>query len=325
MPLFLPRQGRCNTAFLRLMVCVLFLPCFLLMEAALPAADIYLAAVAFIYSAMLFLLPRVNDFLTVIIPIPLLADFALITLFIIYNSKYVYPLAGLYLLPVIALSFQARPFYTFLGTLAASSLYLAITTHKGLPLLPCIVQIMVFFITAFFTQFLVNFVHNSYFQQANQDTLTKIHNRRYFNHILSRMVRTRVPFSLILLDVDNFKLLNDTQGHHHGDYVLKVIASILKECTRGSDVVARYGGDEFAVILPQSGKDTAKTIAERIRNNVLTNPKLLVYPHISLSLGIASFPEDASNEDDMLKKADEAMYRAKDYGKNYVCVYTPDQ
>jgi diguanylate cyclase (GGDEF)-like protein len=295
------------------------------MEAELPAADLYLAAFAFIYSGTLFLLPRVNDFLTAIIPLPLVADFAFITLFIMYNSRYVYALAGLYMLPVIALSFQARPFYSFFGALLAGSLYLAIAAYKGFPLPSFIVQVIVFFITAFFTQFLVNFVHNSYFQQANQDTLTKIHNRRYFNHILSRMVRTNVPFSLILLDIDNFKMLNDTQGHHHGDYVLKVIASILKECTRVSDVVARFGGDEFAIILPQSGKETAKNIAERIRNNVLINPKLLLYPHISLSLGIASFPEDASNEEDILKRADEALYRSKGMGKNYVSVYTPSQ
>jgi diguanylate cyclase (GGDEF)-like protein len=184
--------------------------------------------------------------------------------------------------------------------------------------------VVFFFIIAFYTKNLFNLYQQSYYQQANQDTLTKIHNRRYFNHMLSRMIREEVPFCLIIIDIDNFKALNDTKGHHHGDYVLKVIALIQKECTRSYDVVTRFGGDEFAIIMPRLAKSACKIIAERIRNNVLVSPKLLSYPNISISVGIASFPQDALVEEEILKKADEALYKAKNMGKNFVCVCQED-
>jgi diguanylate cyclase (GGDEF)-like protein len=138
------------------------------------------------------------------------------------------------------------------------------------------------------------------------------------------MIREEVPFCLIIIDIDNFKALNDTKGHHHGDYVLKVIALIQKECTRSYDVVTRFGGDEFAIIMPRLAKSACKIIAERIRNNVLVSPKLLSYPNISISVGIASFPQDALVEEEILKKADEALYKAKNMGKNFVCVCQED-
>jgi diguanylate cyclase (GGDEF)-like protein len=182
-------------------------------------------------------------------------------------------------------------------------------------------QVVLFFILALFTWAQQQSYRQTYFTQANLDTLTKIHNRRFFNHALSQLVEKKTPFSLLLLDLDDFKMLNDTQGHHHGDYVLKIIAATIRECTRSSDIFSRYGGDEFAIILPHTSKEDSKQIAERIRNKVLIHPKFLMYSRISLSIGIAAFPGDADSTEGILQKADEALYKAKERGKNYVYVY----
>lgn len=319
MPPFFISMGNCDISFLRLIICILFLPFFLLIDPHLPMPAYYLSAFAFCYALALYLFPRLREVLNS--TITLVIDIAVITLFIFFNAKYTYILSFLYIFPIISLSFEIKPAKLILTALLSGSCYLTVAIIQESYLLFVIIEIVLLFITAFFTRFLVQFIQQGYYRQANQDTLTKLQNRRYFNHVLSEMVQSKTPFSLILLDLDNFKSLNDSQGHHHGDYVLKVIAAILNECTRSYDIVTRFGGDEFAIILPNSNKETSKNIANRIRNLVLVNPKLLVYPNITLSLGIATFPIDAGNEEDILKKADEALYKAKRMGKNYVYVF----
>lgn len=316
-----PTDKRLNIPFLRFLVCVLFFPCFLLMDRHLPISYYYLAGIAVLNAALLYLIPSLNLFLSSTLPFTLFIDLSLITASLYMLDRYVFALAVFYLLPLIALSFNSQPSYHLLGGLLTGIAYVSVAVARGLPLAPVIVQIIIFFIIAVFTRFMVQATYQTYFQQINQDSLTKIHNRRYFNHILGRLVHSNTPFVLLLMDIDNFKNLNDTQGHHHGDYALKIIASILKECTGPQDIVARYGGDEFAVILPLSDKETGKNIAEKIRNRVLVNPKLLSYPNISLSLGISAFPADAETGELILQKSDEALYMAKRMGKNYVYVY----
>ena len=291
------------------------------MDPNLPVHTYYIAGAALFYAAVLYLFPAINNILSQVFPFALMIDIITASFLVYFCGTYAVALSTLYLFPILALSFNEKPFAVLLGSVLSGSFYLSIVLLKKFYLPPVVVQVIFFQIFAFYARYLVQRFRHTYFAQANQDTLTKIHNRRFFNYTLNRMVNENIPFSLILLDLDNFKLLNDTQGHHHGDYVLKVIASILKECTRSYDIVARYGGDEFAVILPHSSKEAGKAIAERIRNNVLVNPKLMPYPYISLSLGIAAFPIDATNSEEILQKADEAMYKAKNIGKNHVCVY----
>ena len=313
-----------TTAFLRLMTCILFFPCFLIMEPGLPLPIYYISGIFLSYAVILYAFPTSLKYLNLVLPLSLILDLIFISAFLYFVNRYTQVLAFFYMLPIVAMSFTPNPAAPYIVAFLAGAAYLVVAIMRGYLLTPISLQIISFFILAFFTTTLAQQFHHTYSQQANQDSLTKIHNRRFFNFFLNKLVASKTPHTLILIDLDNFKQLNDSQGHHHGDYVLKVIASILKEFTRSNDVVARYGGDEFAIILPQTSKQECKNIAERIRNSVLVNHKLLPYPIISISLGIAAYPGDAQSAEELLEKADGALYKAKDRGKNYVSVYNWD-
>lgn len=307
--------------FLRLMICILFIPCFLLMNVSITKELYYIFAGALIYAAVILIFPIVNDFLHNKFPYTSILDILLISITLYYSGIYFSPMTSLYLFVIFASTFATKGYLPFFTATLSSISYFIIIYIKGYPLYPALTQILIFLITSFFSWFIYRSFRSTYYQQANQDGLTKVHNRRYFNHIITEFVDEKTPFALIIIDLDNFKILNDTQGHHHGDYVLKIIAAIMKECTRPSDIISRYGGDEFVIILPRTPKKAATTIGERIRNDVLVNPKLYPYPQISVSLGIARFPNDGSTVDDILCHADEALYQAKNRGKNFVYVY----
>jgi diguanylate cyclase (GGDEF)-like protein len=164
-------------------------------------------------------------------------------------------------------------------------------------------------------------------QQALTDGLTGCFNRRSFEMQLERdlhmATRMRLPLSLILLDLDNFKRVNDTFGHEAGDVALRLLADGLRDELRSVDTAARYGGEEFAVILPQAGIDGAMIVAERLRRRI----ELMEVPgvgHVTASLGIASFPQHASSRDTLLLAADRALYDAKNAGRNCVCIPPED-
>ena len=161
---------------------------------------------------------------------------------------------------------------------------------------------------------------------ATTDPLTRVQNVRSFHDILAHEFKSAVryakPLSLFMLDVDHFKVVNDTHGHPCGDYVLKELAVIFKQSVRESDVVARTGGEEFSVILPQAGPEEADTFAERIRQHVRER-QFIVYGeniHATISIGVASYPADAEIvEADMLVYfADQALLTAKETGRDRV-------
>jgi diguanylate cyclase (GGDEF)-like protein len=162
------------------------------------------------------------------------------------------------------------------------------------------------------------------------DELTTLFNYRYFRIRLRdevfRSQRTNRPISLIILDVDNFKNYNDTLGHPAGDQVLKQIASILKSCIRDTDVGARYGGEEFCVIMPEENQDGARALCERLRQRVEDYPffKEEIQPlgKLTVSLGAATYPTDAAMIKELLVRADKALYRAKNNGRNQFCIYS---
>ncbi len=167
---------------------------------------------------------------------------------------------------------------------------------------------------------------------AIYDTLTALYNRRYMEERL--MAETQKAFysgsslSLVMVDIDHFKKVNDTFGHTAGDQVLKEIASLLKNSTRKKDTVARYGGEEFILILPEAGLEETVMIAERIRKQIENTPFEVSQTqlHLTISLGISNFPNHhARSKDDLIKMADHALYEAKRGGRNRVCVYHPLQ
>ncbi|MFQ5441819.1 MAG: diguanylate cyclase [Thermodesulfobacteriota bacterium] len=159
------------------------------------------------------------------------------------------------------------------------------------------------------------------------DPLTGLFNRRFFRERLfeeaERVKRRKENFTTFIIDVDNFKAFNDRFGHPAGDEVLRRISMAIKDAVRSMDVVVRYGGEEFAVILPHTAKKDSCVIAERVRADVenLKKSSGLYKDFPTISIGIAEFPRDARNIDDLIYRADAAMYSAKRKGKNRVVVY----
>lgn len=157
------------------------------------------------------------------------------------------------------------------------------------------------------------------------DPLTDIYNRRFINAFLMKEIerskRLDRHFSVVISDIDNFKIINDSYGHPSGDIVLKSLARLITDTVRNLDVVGRYGGDEFMLILPDANNETALNVIERIRMNV-ENLEIQVLKDIKVrltaSFGIASFPENGTSLDDLLVAADEKLYKSKRQGKNQI-------
>jgi len=163
-----------------------------------------------------------------------------------------------------------------------------------------------------------------------RDSMTGLYNFRHFLETLrlevERARRYNEHLSCIMVDIDNFKTVNDTYGHQIGDEVLKELARSISYSVRASDIPARYGGDEFIIILPRTDKDLTTRLASRLMN--LFSGKPIRIPHdekgikVTLSMGIAAFPEDTANMDELMKMADEALYQAKNQGKNRIVSYS---
>ena len=183
---------------------------------------------------------------------------------------------------------------------------------------------------AFISAFIVKYIIKSRdFEQqyilATTDGLTDLYNHRYFQEQMKMAVenckRYEREFSLIILDIDFFKKFNDTFGHQAGDAVLRQVAHTLKKNVRATDIVCRYGGEEMSIILPNTGKaeayTTAQKICERVANNKirLNNDK---ESHVTISLGVSTYPYDGDNASDIIDCADKRLYNAKNNGRNQV-------
>jgi diguanylate cyclase (GGDEF)-like protein len=162
---------------------------------------------------------------------------------------------------------------------------------------------------------------------ARTDGLTGLLNHRTFmeklNDEYKRLERDPRPFSILLVDIDLFKKVNDTYGHPVGDVALARVAGALKDVVRGSDFVARYGGEEFAVGMVDADSRGAHQMAERVRK-IVENTTIIVGRiefKVTLSIGVASFPLDTKKPEELIGFADEALYHAKRTGRNRVCIY----
>lgn len=167
------------------------------------------------------------------------------------------------------------------------------------------------------------------YELAITDSLTKLFIRRHFDFLLDseikRSARYKHHISLLMMDIDNFKLINDTYGHQAGDEMLKRIANVILATIRKIDMASRYGGEEFALILPETHKENARKIAERLRRKI-SEVSLIVKGGVeikpTISIGIASYPVDAEDKSTLIGHADEALYFSKKMGKNCVSEYT---
>ena len=167
---------------------------------------------------------------------------------------------------------------------------------------------------------------------AITDGLTGLYNVRHMKRVLGeevkRSVRYARPLSFIMLDIDFFKAYNDMHGHPRGDEVLRILAGLLQQNTRAVDSVVRSGGEEFSVLIPVVSRQEAYSMAERIRRVVQDH----VFPYeedqpegnLTVSMGVASLPEDAQDGEELIERADRALYRAKQTGRNRVCLYEPE-
>jgi diguanylate cyclase (GGDEF)-like protein len=176
----------------------------------------------------------------------------------------------------------------------------------------------------------VTLANQSYLKEwkhgSMKDSLTGLYNRRYFSHMvmtyLEKSIKEGSPISICLFDIDHFKNYNDMNGHQEGDCLLKEISTLLNNLTRKKTVIARYGGEEFIAMLPDISKEGALAYAERVKEEVAGYP----FAHkekqplgiVSVSGGVASFPEDADTINKVIELADNALYKAKEEGRNRV-------
>ncbi|MEO8118324.1 MAG: diguanylate cyclase [Rhodoferax sp.] len=167
-------------------------------------------------------------------------------------------------------------------------------------------------------------------EQANRDPLTGLYNRRYLDTTLARELarcaRDGQPLSLMLIDIDHFKQVNDRYGHPAGDAVLKMLAAMLNEQARAGDVACRYGGEEFLLVLPNMPQDIALVRAEQWRADFAVATVLFdsLPLQATLSVGVATYPYHGNSPEELIRRADRALYRAKSEGRNRVVLFAAE-
>jgi len=170
-------------------------------------------------------------------------------------------------------------------------------------------------------------------RQVVTDHLTRLYNRRYFmnraGEEIERSLRHQAPLSVLMVDIDHFKAFNDTYGHATGDRVLQTVARAMQDALREPDICARHGGEEFAVLLPNTPGENAYYVAERVRRTLsgtrYTGLGLPAEANITISVGVATCPRDATELDALMELADKALYRAKAAGRDQVVLHGAEQ
>ncbi|MGB5438118.1 MAG: GGDEF domain-containing protein [Gammaproteobacteria bacterium] len=247
------------------------------------------------------------------------------------------PLLNLYLLVIIACAITLGKIMTMLevGLIASCYIYMAYLTYTTGDAAPPSLTILLakfspFMLVAYVTSILASDILTAKKKIAllsQTDELTGLFNMRTFNLMLGkeivRAARHRQPFTIVMIDVDDLKSVNDLHGHQAGSRLLKIIAGSILDSIRTSDVLARYGGDEFIILMTQTSTEHASIIAERIRAAIHNTSFELHGSRVvtTVSIGIASFPDNVGTADAVFEKADVALYKSKQDGRDRVTFY----
>ncbi|WP_170840113.1 GGDEF domain-containing protein [Halomonas daqiaonensis] len=245
----------------------------------------------------------------------------------LYNTEGVTgPLASLYLLAVVTSALTLGVLVTMLEVAAIAACQLLLLHLLGTHILttanlaPVGTSIVALLIVGYLTAALVDAIHVSnrtLLKMASRDALTGLFNRRAFDdlakpiHLMAR--RSGRPYCVIAMDMDGLKRINDTKGHGAGDQAIRGLTQRLVECKRSSDVLARYGGDEFVMLLPDTNAAGGRNMMQRLVNAVKDDK-------LSISVGVASYPEQGESLEELLDHADNAMYFSKASGGNRVSI-----
>jgi len=273
-------------------------------------------------------------------------DLVVICLFVFFSGSLRSPLAALFVFYIILSTFLLSVKKALRNTLVAMLMLLLIFllhTGRSVPppgqLVDLLAAELLFILTLAIAGFLSanqrqnerllrQLLHQTH-ELSISDGLTGLFNQTHFFELLEletkKSARYNLNFSLIMLDVDNFKHYNDHNGHLRGSEALKSIADLMRKHFRSTDILAKYGGDEFVIIAPQTDRVGAFLAAERLREITEREhfPGREIQPHgrLTISLGIASFPEHGQSQREILEKADKAMYQAKEQGRNRTVIY----
>lgn len=207
-----------------------------------------------------------------------------------------------------------------------TSYYVMEIHNLWIPVVVPVISIIIAFALSFLAKYLIKSRDFEYqYKLATIDGLTELYNHRYFQETLKKQIeiakRYSQPFSLIIIDIDFFKKFNDTYGHQAGDAVLRQVAQTLKKNSRTTDFVCRYGGEEMSIILPNTTAEEALFNAKRINKAVAERDFQLNATEtgkVTISLGVATFPDNADNAQSLIEFADKGLYYAKEHGRNQV-------
>lgn len=242
------------------------------------------------------------------------------------------PLLNLYLLVIIASAITLGKVITFLeiALIGAFYFFLAAKDEFTYDFLH-FAQLMVYFspimLIAYITTMLasdVNYGRKMFKELSETDEMTKLLNKRSFSPLFNKASEIALKYgqhlSVMMIDADNLKHINDNHGHKAGDKLIHMVANTIKDCLRASDVICRYGGDEFVALLPQLPAERAVEAGERLRSAVENTTFDVDGNKVSttVSIGVATFPDDVADADELLDSADEALYESKKTGRNNV-------
>jgi diguanylate cyclase (GGDEF)-like protein len=238
-----------------------------------------------------------------------------------------YSFSGFYLVPILLVTWFTKRWIGFILSILAALTWLIVDLTSGvtysmpdIPYWNTIKRLSSFFILTI----IVSVVKNTLTQEkeiSRIDFLTGIRNRRYFielvNMEIDRARRYEHPFTVVCLDLDNFKMVNDCFGHTTGDIVLRLVARTIRENIRVTDTVARLGGDEFGILMPETGRNVAEVVMQRVQKVNLDYMRRYGWP-VTLSIGVVTFISPPSTVDEILRISDQLLYNAKNSGKNSI-------